>query len=341
MNYLSTKLHTIAMSNLYPLKFNPIFKERIWGGTKLSTLLGKKLPTQSKIGESWELSAVDGSISVVTNGFLKDNNLQELIEVYMGDLVGEAVYEKFGTDFPLLIKLIDASDDLSIQVHPNDKLAKERHNSFGKTEMWYVVGCDPESKIYVGFNQEVDKAKYVKYLNENKLADILNVEISQKGDTFFIPSGRIHAIGKGNLIAEIQQTSDITYRMYDWGRVDDNGNPRELHTDLAVDAIDYNVYPSYKTDYKAQTNQSNNLVDCPYFTTNLIKLEAGKGLETDYSLLDSFIILMVLQGSIDITSPTGKETGKLGETILIPASLEQITISTTTGAEVLEVYIKN
>ena len=340
MSYLSAKIHTIAMSSLYPLKFNPIFKERIWGGEKLKNLLAKELPANTKIGESWELSAVNGDISVVSNGFLKGNDLKELIEVYMGDLMGEKVYEKFGEDFPLLIKLIDASDDLSIQVHPNDKLAKERHNSFGKTEMWYVVGCDSDAKIYVGFNQEVDKNKYVSYLEKNKLAEILNTEISQKGDTYFIPAGRIHAIGKGNLIAEIQQTSDITYRMYDWGRVDDKGNPRELHTELAVDAIDYNVYPSYKSSYEAKDNQSNQLVDSPYFTSNLIKLNAGKGLETDYAMLDSFVIYMVLEGEINIAYPDGKEKASAGDTVLIPASLEQITLECHKNAEILEVYIK-
>lgn len=328
------------MANLYPLKFAPILKERIWGGNKLSTVLGKKLPLDKKIGESWELSAVEGDVSVVTNGFLKDNNLRELVEVYMGDLVGEKVYEKFGNDFPLLIKLIDASDDLSIQVHPNDELAQKRHNSFGKTEMWYVVGHDKDAKIYVGFNQPVDKQTYVKYLNENKLADLLNVETSAKGDTFFIPSGRIHAIGKGNLIAEIQQTSDITYRMYDWGRVDANGQSRELHTEQAVDAIDYSFYPKYKTEYEAKDNQSNTLVECPYFTTNLIKLNKGKGLETDYAMLDSFVIYMVLEGDVEVKHNDGAESAKAGDTLLLPATLEQVTLSAKSNAEILEVYIK-
>lgn len=328
------------MANLYPLKFAPILKERIWGGNKLSTVLGKKLPLDKKIGESWELSAVEGDVSVVTNGFLKDNNLRELVEVYMGDLVGEKVYEKFGNDFPLLIKLIDASDDLSIQVHPNDELAQKRHNSFGKTEMWYVVGHDKDAKIYVGFNQPVDKQTYVKYLNENKLADLLNVETAAKGDTFFIPSGRIHAIGKGNLIAEIQQTSDITYRMYDWGRVDANGQSRELHTEQAVDAIDYSFYPKYKTEYEAKENQSNTLVECPYFTTNLIKLNKGKGLETDYTMLDSFVIYMVLEGDVEVKHNDGTESAKAGDTLLLPATLEQVTLSAKSNAEILEVYIK-
>lgn len=328
------------MANLYPLKFSPIFKERIWGGDKLGTVLGKKLPKIGKIGESWELSAVDGDVSVVSNGFLKGNDLKELVEIYMGDLVGEKVYEKFGNDFPLLIKLIDASDDLSIQVHPDDKLAQERHNSFGKTEMWYVVDHDKDAKIYVGFNQEVSKDTYVKYLNEGRLTDLLNVEIAEKGDTFFIPSGRIHAIGKGNLIAEIQQTSDITYRMYDWNRVDDKGNPRELHTELALDAIDYTFYPSYKTAYNAVNNGTSTLVECPYFTTNLVKLSKGKGLETDYAMLDSFVIYMVLKGDVTIDYAEGKEEAATGETLLLPATIDQVTIGAKSDAEVLEVYIK-
>ncbi len=328
------------MANLYPLKFSPIFKERIWGGNKLNTVLGKKLPASKKIGESWELSAVEGDISVVSNGFLKGNDLQELVEVYMADLVGEKVYEKFGDEFPLLIKLIDASDDLSIQVHPNDELAKTRHNSFGKTEMWYVVGHDKDAKIYVGFNQPVDKTTYMDHLKENKLVDLLNIETSAIGDTFFIPSGRIHAIGKGNLIAEIQQTSDITYRMYDWDRVVDKGNTRELHTEMAVDAIDYNFYPKYKTEYKAIDNQSNTLVECPYFTTNLIKLSKGKGLETEYAMLDSFVIYMVLKGEVDLNYNDGTETAKAGDTILLPATMDQVTIAAKSDTEIIEVYMK-
>ena len=328
------------MANLYPLKFDPILKERIWGGNKLNTVLGKKLPANKKIGESWELSAVEGDISVVSNGFLKGNDLQELIEIYMGDLVGEKVYEKYGDEFPLLIKLIDASDDLSIQVHPNDELAQKRHDSFRKTEMWYVVGHDKDAKIYVGFNQPVDKETYVKYLNDGKLADLLNVETSTKGDTFFIPSGRIHAIGKGNLLAEIQQTSNITYRMYDWDRVDDNGQPRELHTELAVDAIDYSFLPKYKTEYEAKENQSNTLVECPYFTTNLIKLNKGKGLETDYAMLDSFVIYIVLQGDVELSFKDGVESAKAGDTLLLPATMEQVTVSAKSDTEILEVYVK-
>lgn len=328
------------MSNLYPLKFNPIFKERIWGGEKLKSILNKNLPANKKIGESWELSAVEGNLSVVSNGFLKGNDLQELIEIYMGDLVGEKVYDKFGDEFPLLIKLIDASDDLSIQVHPDDKLAKERHNSYGKTEMWYVIANDNDAKIYVGFNQEVDREKYVKNLDQNKLADLLNVEISQPGDTFFIPAGRIHAIGKGNLIAEIQQTSDITYRMYDWGRVDVNGNARELHTELAVDAIDYTHQSSYKTEYKAQPNQPATLADCDYFTTNLIRLDKGKLLETDYNTIDSFVIYMIMRGTVTINTQNHSEQGNLGETILIPASIESVNLKAETNCEILEIFIK-
>ena len=249
---------------LYPLKFKPIYKERIWGGRKIETVFGKKLPETEKIGESWELSGVDGDISVVANGKLKGNNLQELIEIYMGDLVGDRVFEKYGEEFPLLIKLIDADDNLSIQVHPDDKLAAERHHSFGKTEMWYVVGHEPDARLYLGFNQPVDKEKYLEYLEAGKLAELLNAYKVEDGDSYFIPAGTIHAIGKGLLIAEIQQTSDITYRVFDWNRVDPKtGKGRELHTALALDAIEYKARSDYKTIAAPRTNAPVTLEKCP------------------------------------------------------------------------------
>lgn len=225
--------------SLYPLKFNPILKDKIWGGSKLKTVLNKDFSPLPNAGESWEISGVEGDVSVVSNGFLEGNNLEELIEIYMGDLVGDHVYENFGIEFPLLIKFIDANDVLSIQVHPDDVLSKERHNAFGKTEMWYVIEADKGSELIVGFNQKVDKDTYIKKLEEGRLEEILNNEPVAKGSCFFIPAGRVHAIGKGILLAEIQQTSDVTYRIYDFNRTDDKGTPRELHTELAVDAIDY------------------------------------------------------------------------------------------------------
>jgi len=226
------------MEGLYPLKFTPIYKDKIWGGNKIKSVLNKDFGGLPNCGESWELSGVDGNVSVVSNGYLAGNTLEELLEVYMGDLAGDEVYEHFGNEFPLLIKFIDANDDLSIQVHPNDEMAAERHNSYGKTEMWYVLQADKGSKLQSGFNQQVDQEKYLEKLEKTELTDILNFEEVTAGDVFFIPAGRVHAIGRGILLAEIQQTSDITYRIYDYDRRDDKGNPRELHTDLALDAID-------------------------------------------------------------------------------------------------------
>ena len=244
------------MNNLYPLKFTPICKDKIWGGNKLNEILNKEYPELPNCGESWEISGVQDEVSVVSNGFLKGNSLEELIEVYMGDLVGEKVYEKFGIEFPLLVKFIDANDNLSIQVHPNDELSMERHDAFGKTEMWYVVQADPGAKLISGFNRKIDKEGYLKYFKNGQLEEILNYEEVKAGDVFFIPAGRVHAIGKGIVVAEIQQTSDVTYRIYDFNRVDDQGNPRELHTDLAIDAIAYEYEANYRTDYKALDNQS-------------------------------------------------------------------------------------
>ena len=252
---------------LYPLKFHPILKKKIWGGERLAY---KSEEHEESIGESWEISAVEDNISVVSNGILADNDLQELIEVYMGDLVGDHIYEKFGIEFPLLIKYIDANDDLSIQVHPDDETAKERHNAYGKTEMWYIVDAEKDSSLVLGFNHEIDKATYLQALHQNKLMDLLNVQKVKKGESFFIPAGLVHAIGKGCLIAEIQQTSDITYRIYDYNRKDANGNTRELHTDLATDVINYSYQPQHRVNYTPQDNQSAKLVKCPYFTTNLL-----------------------------------------------------------------------
>jgi len=241
------------MHQLYPLKFKPLLKERIWGGDKLKTILGKQGKCAT-CGESWEISAVEKNVSVVENGFLKNNNLQEIIEIYMGDLVGDKIFDKFGLEFPLLIKFIDANDDLSIQVHPNDKLAHERHQSNGKTEMWYVMDANKDSALISGFNKQISTEEYVNHLNGKTLKDILNRQPVKQGDVFFIPAGRVHAIGAGILLAEIQQTSDITYRIYDWDRVDANGKHRELHTDLALDAINYKYSEDVKTAYENKLN---------------------------------------------------------------------------------------
>lgn len=327
------------MSGLYPIKFNPIFHEKIWGGNRMKTILNKDYGNLANCGESWELSGVEGNISVVSNGFLAGNDLNEIIEIYMGDLVGDKVYEKFGVEFPLLIKFIDAQDDLSIQVHPDDKLSKKRHNAYGKTEMWYVAGTEEGALINSGFNQEVSREKYLEYFNAGKLTDLLHYDEAKVGDVFFIPAGRVHAIGKGCLVAEIQQTSDVTYRIFDYNRKDDKGNERELHTDLALDAIDFSYASEYKTNYTIEKNKAVELVSCPYFTTNVI--EFTEEIEKDYTNLDSFVIYMTMDGSFDIVTDEGTETIEMGETVLIPASLELIQLKPNSASvKIMEVYIK-
>jgi len=327
------------MNQLYPLKFTPIFKEKIWGGNKLNTILKKKCDKNKKIGESWEISGVNGSLSIIENGFLAGNNLEEIIEIYMGDLVGDKVYNEFGLEFPLLIKFIDANNDLSIQVHPNDELALERHRSLGKTEMWYILQADENAQLISGFNQPVDQELYINKLNSNQLTSILNFEKAKKDDVFFIPAGRIHAICKGIVVAEIQQTSDITYRIFDWNRLDDNGNSRELHTDLALDAIDYNFHENYRTSYEIKSKTTSNIIDNKYFTTNIIDL--NNLLEKDYNFLDSFIVYICLNGRFTVDcefcSPVTIETG---ETLLIPAILRNLTLQPISSSKVLEIYIK-
>jgi mannose-6-phosphate isomerase len=325
---------------LYPLKFKPIYKERIWGGTKLKTLFGKDLGGKENIGESWELSAVDWNISVVSNGFLEGNDLQELIEIYMGDLVGEKVFEKFGMEFPLLIKLIDANDDLSIQVHPDDKVAKERHNAFGKTEMWVALDDSQNPRLISGFNQDTNKETFLQKLNDNTLTELFNFEQVKKGDVFFVPAGRVHAICSGNLIAEIQQTSDITYRIYDYDRKDKDGVGRELHLDLSLDVIDYSKVKNPKVVGKDEINVPVELVTCEYFTTNRLVIDKPVG--RDYYAFDSFVIYICTEGNCQVGKPGGTtEVLKKGDTLLIPASLNSIELKPfSEKVELLEVYIK-
>jgi mannose-6-phosphate isomerase len=326
------------MAGLYPLKFTPIFLEKIWGGNRIKKVLGKDYDLPN-CGESWELSAVEGNVSVVQNGFLKGNNLTELVEVYMGDLVGDKIYKKFGIEFPLLFKFIDANDDLSIQVHPNDELAAERHNAYGKTEMWYVIYAEKGALINSGLNRALTREEYTEYLENGKLTEILCFDETFPGDVFFIPAGRIHAIGKGILLAEIQQTSDVTYRIYDYERRDKEGVIRELHNDLALDAIQFTYQDEYKTKYEAEVNKSSEIVSCPYFTTNVLRF--NQKLEKDFFQLDSFVVYMNLKGRFSIEFETGEEVVEQGETVLIPASLETFSlIPLTPEVETLEVYIK-
>jgi mannose-6-phosphate isomerase len=319
------------------LKFEPILKEKIWGGTKLVTLLNKN-SNQKNIGESWEISDVENDTSIVSNGELAGQNLKQLIEKHKGDLVGRKIYQHFGDKFPLLIKFIDAKEALSIQLHPNDELAKKRHNSFGKTEMWYVMQADKKANLIVGFQKEVTPKEYTYHLENKKLSDILNIDEVKKGDVYFIPTGRVHAIGAGVLLAEIQQTSDITYRIYDWDRPNPDGSFRDLHTEEARDAIDYSAKEDYKRTYVQQENTSTEVVSCPYFTTNILPLKGE--ITVSHVDKDSFVIYMCVAGEAIFKYQDQEEIISNGETILIPASIKEIQISSTENSEMLEVYIK-
>lgn len=321
---------------LYPLKFEPLYKYRLWGGEKLKTQLNKDY-SESSIGESWEISDVKGDETQVLNGELKGQTLKQLISSFKGAFVGESVYKAFGEDFPLLIKFIDAKTPLSIQVHPSNELAKERHNSFGKNEMWYVMQADKDAELIVGFEQEIDKTEYQKHLEDDTILNVMHHETVAKGDTFYIPTGRIHAIGSGVLLAEIQQTSDVTYRIYDYNRVDaTTGKERELHNDQALDAIDFTYHSEFKTSYDTKVNTANTLVHSPYFKTNFIKVE--NQLDKDYSDLDSFVIYMCVSGNLEVNYSGETYTLNTGETLLLPASIDAVTISAS-KADLLEIYL--
>ncbi|EGK03023.1 MULTISPECIES: type I phosphomannose isomerase catalytic subunit [Dysgonomonas] len=323
--------------NLYPLKFKPILKSIIWGGDEICKFKGVT-PEQDGIGESWEISSVKGNVSVVANGELENKDLSEIIDTYKAQLVGKKNFETFGNTFPLLIKFIDARDNLSIQVHPDDELAKKRHDSFGKTEMWYVINATPSAFLYSGFEKQMTPESYVKSIEDNTFVDSLAKHDVKAGDVFFLPAGRVHAIGAGTFIAEIQQTSNITYRIYDYNRKDANGNGRELHTELAKDAIDFKLYDNYKNSYTRAENQPVRLESCRYFTTNL--LEVTKDITRDYSDIDSFVAYICMGGACSIKDDKGNDLSvKQGETILIPADTKSVAISPEGNVLLLETYV--
>jgi len=317
---------------LYPLQFEPILKERIWGGTKLKSYLNKPI-TSDITGESWELSTVENDVSIVANGCFKGKSLNELINEFPEEILGTKVYQDFGKQFPLLFKYIDAREDLSIQLHPNDELAKKRHNSFGKTEMWYVMQADENARLIVGFKEKSSPEEYIKNLNNKTLLNILDTKKVKEGDVFFLETGTIHAIGAGILIAEIQQTSDITYRVYDFDRVDVNGNVRELHNDLALKAINYETVEAQK-EYSKKGNVSNEVVDCQYFSTNFIPLNGQVQVSKTQK---SFTVYMCVSGDFKLTIADEIISYKKGDTILIPASLTEFQL--TGSASLLEIYI--
>ena len=321
-------------NKLYPIRFRPILKKKIWGGEKLHNILNKKSDA-TNVGESWEISDVDGDTSIVDNGNLKGQSLKQLLADYGAELLGKKNHERFGKKFPLLIKFIDAKTDLSIQLHPGDELANIRHNSFGKTEMWYVMQADDDAKLIVGFNRKMDAKTYLRHLEDKSLPEILNFDTVDTGDTYFIESGRIHAIGGGVLLAEIQQTSDVTYRVYDWDRKDSDGNERDLHNDIAIDAFDFNMPDNFRVDYSNLVNQSNQMVSCPFFTTNIIELN---GTLPKNNKKDAFIIYMCVEGSAKIICENYSETLQTGQTILLPASLHAYKLEAD-HCKLLEIYV--
>ena len=322
---------------LYPLKFDTIFKEKIWGGTKIKDILGKDFSPLSNCGETREISGVEGNLSKVSEGPLKGMTLPEITEIFKEDLVGKKVYQQFGNNFPLLIKFIDAAADLSIQVHPDDKLAKKRHNSLGKTEMWYVFQADKGAKLISGFNRKTSKEEYLEYLNSGRLMEILNEESVNAGDAFYLPAGRVHTIGKGLLLAEIQQSSDITYRIYDFDRTDREGNKRELHTEEAIDALDYNTYSDYKIRVQKSLNEVVPLVKSQYFQTNL--LEFTTGIIREHYDTDSFVIYTCVEGDAEITTLGHTTKISMGNAVLVPQKFPEVHIRTKSGFKMLETYL--
>lgn len=325
---------------MYPLKFKPILKSVVWGGEKIAPFKGITTD-QHNIGESWELSGVKGNESVIANGEYAGKTITELVHEFKDRLIGKKNYEKTGDQFPLLIKFIDAKQDLSIQVHPNDELAAARHNgSKGKTEMWYVVAADKGAHLMSGLTEKITPEEYEARVNNHTITDVLHDYKVAPGDVFFLPAGRIHSIGAGSFIAEIQQTSDITYRIYDFGRLGLDGKPRELHTELAKAAIDYTVYPDYRTSYEKEADRENVLVDCNYFTTSLYELD--KAVDKDLKDLDSFLVVICIGGKGTLRDSEGNQVSMhQGETVLVPAECTGVTFTPEGGKmQLLTSYVK-
>lgn len=316
----------------YPLEFEPILKQNIWGGDKLKERLNKK-STSDKTGESWEISAVDDSVSIVRNGIYKGFSLTELVQKFPKEILGTKVLATSGDKFPLLFKFIDANQDLSIQVHPSDEVALKRHNSLGKTEMWYILEAEPDAKITIGFKQVESPESYINHLNQNTLLEILNQDDVVAGDVYYLEPGTVHSIGKGILLAEIQETSDITYRIYDFGRVDENGKSRALHVDEALNVIDYTPADA-KLRYSETENSLNEIVESKYFTTNFIKLN---GKMEFFALKTSFRVYMCVKGSFTISGNSFEKEYTKGDTILIPAAASGFFMIGM--ASLLEIYI--
>lgn len=322
---------------LYPLKFKPVFKDKIWGGDKIRTRLGFDFSPLPNCGEAWVLSGVGGNQSVVSEGFLAGNELNELLEIYMDELVGEKAYTQYGNEFPILVKFIDANDWLSIQVHPDDHLAALRGTGRGKTEMWYILDAEPGAQLISGFNREMDRKLYQHMATRNQFREMMNFTEVLEGDVFYMPAGRVHALGPGILLAEIQQTSDTTYRVYDWDRTDAEGKARELHTEEALDAFDFSYHPDVRQREKTVPGKTRTLVESPYFTTRIVPLI--RPIERDYSETDSFVILLATRGAANIEVEGNRYPIREGEVILLPAITNKVIFDPAEAINLLEITL--
>lgn len=324
---------------LYPLKFRPMLMQKVWGGERLKQYYRHDKPEMSKVGETWDVVALDEERdSEVVNGFLQGNTLSELVEVYMGDLVGDKVYERYGNYFPLMVKLIDAADRLSVQVHPNDELAHEYDEPAGKTEMWYVMKAEVGAQLMMGFNRQVCEEELHDMCHNGSVENVLQCYNVRAGDVFFIPAGIVHAIGKGCLMLEIQQASDVTYRMYDYLRKDINGQYRQLHIHESLEAIDYENWQGRKVGYELKTNEPVPLIECDKFVVNLIDLDKPK--EYEIAAIDSFILLTCAEGHVTLQYEEDYQTITDGETVMIPASMNSLVLVPTVKSRLLETYIQ-
>ena len=318
-----------------PLKFNALLKSTLWGGDKIIPFKHLDI-NQENVGESWEISGVPGNETVVSDGDYKGKKLNEVVAELKGKLVGEDNYTRFGDEFPLLIKFIDARQDLSIQVHPTDEIAKQQGKERGKTEMWYLLDSDRDATLLCGLNKKITPEEYAKMVENDTICDAIARYDVKEGDCFFLPAGRIHAIGTGCFLAEIQQTSDVTYRIYDFKRKDKEGNYSQLNTKEAAECINYNVEANYRTDYIPAKNRGVSLVQCPYFNTAVYDL--NEPMTLDYSELDSFVILIGLKGEAVITDNEGNQTSlRAGESMLVPATTETLKVEGT--LKFLETYV--
>ncbi len=318
-----------------PLKFNALLKSTLWGGDKIIPFKNLDIQ-QENVGESWEISGVKDNETIVADGPYAGKKLNELVEELKGKLVGEDNYQRFGNEFPLLIKFIDARQDLSIQVHPTDEIAKMQGKERGKTEMWYLMDSDKDATLLCGLKKKITPEEYAQMVENDTIVDAIDRYEVKEGDCFFLPAGRIHAIGTGCFLAEIQQTSDVTYRIYDFKRKDKNGNYRQLHTKEAAECINYNVESNYRTEYTPVKNQGVSLVQCPYFNTAVYDLD--EPMTIDYSELDSFVILIGVKGNATITDNEGNTfTLQAGESVLVPATTE--TLKVDGKIKFLETYV--